>query len=585
MAYYLWQNQVSSYADPCEETENFGDDSSESEEDILSEESHNSDYETSTNSEIDDDEQENATHNRRILQPRARGRPTTILKGRNGFKWHTRSGSRHSDRNSAAELITPAPQHEASNVQKIEELWKLLFNDEMLKIIVDCTNEKIEEVCLTMIRDNKRPRTCYRHYTNVAEISAFIGLLYYSGRWKSNNVPTAHLWDKINGTTFYRCVMSRPRFTFIAQCLRFDVKASREPNDRLAPIRKLWDLFIGNCSRYYKPSKYCTVGKQFLSFQGKCPFRMFIKSKPDKCGIKIITLNDARTSYLIHGVPYLGKIGNSPTKTAEDFFAEVTKPIHGTRRSVTCDDSFTSIPLLINMLKAPYSMEITGTIRKNKREIPAEFLLVDKKPPSTKFAFTSDLTLLSFSPKKYKVVVLASSHLRTTNITGRKSDIVHHYNITKVGTDTFDQLCNSYTTARVTRRWPLRFFFGMLDQAIVNARILHKCSAINRGEDHEIMSPSKCLDEIIQYLVRPYLQERLETLSLRLNIKFAIGGILRREHQMAASEGIRHLDKKIRCRLCPRSRDRKTRQMCPSCHRPMCDEHRILLCLECGGMK
>lgn len=30
-------------------------------------------------------------------------------------------------------------------------------------------------------------------------------------------------------------------------------------------------------------------------------------------------------------------------------------------------------------------------------------------------------------------------------------------------------------------------------------------------------------------------------------------------------------------------KDRKTKMQCPSCHRPMCDEHRIYLCIDCGG--
>jgi hypothetical protein len=195
-------------------------------------------------------------------------------------------------------IIIPAPQGEASNLNKIQNFWELLFNNEMLRIIVDCTNVRIEEVCLEMIRDGKELQTYHQHI-DVTEIKAFIGLLYYSGQWKSNHVDTIDLWDKKSGITFYRCVMPRSRFSFIAGCLRFDVKASRDRNDRLAPIRKLWDIFIGNCSRYYKPSNYCTVNEQLLSFRGRCRFRMYIKSKPDKYGLKIITLNDARTSYLV----------------------------------------------------------------------------------------------------------------------------------------------------------------------------------------------------------------------------------------------------------------------------------------------
>lgn len=49
------------------------------------------------------------------------------------------------------------------------------------------------------------------------------------------------------------------------------------------------------------------MDETLLSFRGKCPFKMYIPSKSDKYGLKIISLCDARTFYFFGGIPYVGK--------------------------------------------------------------------------------------------------------------------------------------------------------------------------------------------------------------------------------------------------------------------------------------
>lgn len=139
----------------------------------------------------------------------------------------------------------------------------------------------------------------YHHHTDVNEIKAYIGLLYYSGMWKQSSVHYERLWDRSNGTTTYRCTMSKARFMFLSSSLRFDDKTTRSATDKFGPIRAVWDIFIRNCQRYYKPHNNCTVDEQLLGFRGRCSFRMYIKSKPDKYGLKIVSLNDACTSYMV----------------------------------------------------------------------------------------------------------------------------------------------------------------------------------------------------------------------------------------------------------------------------------------------
>lgn len=481
----------------------------------------------------------------------------------------------------------PGPAGPAVGLLTIEDLWKELITDEIFEIIVNHTNNKIENVCADMIEREIQLQT-FHHHTDMDEMKAYVGLLYFAGAWKSSNVDVHELWNNEYGITMYRCVMSRSRFTFLSTCLRFDDKSTRNKDDRFAPIREIWTKFIANCQNNYNMSDKITVDEQLLSFRGRCIFRMYMKSKPDKYGLKIITLNDAETSYLYYGIPYLGKtslVDQLPQETIPEYYLrKVTAPIHGSRRTGTCDNWFTSIPVFERFLEEPYCLTFTGTIRKNKREIPAELKLASPTVPDTKFCLSSNknVLLLSHTPKKNKIVLVASTYLKSTQITNGKPNVILHYNGTKGGTDTFDQLCHAYTVTKRTNRWPVRYFYGILDQAAVNARVLLKSAFANLN----ITTPVKandCLRRLSLHLVTPLLYSRLNNPSLRISLRVGIKNILHVNEQNFSDNERPVLDRKMRCSLCARKKDKKTQMQCPSCSRPMCDEHRSYICVECGG--
>ena len=202
------------------------------------------------------------------------------------------------DRQSAAQgEVIPGPSDAVAHLNTVEEYWSYLFSDEIIQIIVDCTNDKIESVCSILVAEDKAES--YHHLTDVVEIRAYLGVLYYAGLWHSSKVSDNRLWDTKNGINFYRCVFSRHRFTFLSSTIRFDKKSTRNPEDRFSPVRNIWGIFIENCKRAYNPSKKLTVDEQLLSFRGRCIFRMYMKAKPDKYGLKLVTLNDAETAYLV----------------------------------------------------------------------------------------------------------------------------------------------------------------------------------------------------------------------------------------------------------------------------------------------
>ena len=202
--------------------------------------------------------------------------------------------------------------------------------------------------------------------------------------------------------------MSEARFSFLITCLRFDDHETREDRrreDKFAPIRTLWDMFIEYCGKLYTPHASLTVDEQLQAFRGKCPFRMYIPNKPAKYGIKIVMICDVESKYMLNGIPYLGKNGTRPLpglNLGHTFTMQMAKKYHHTGRNVTVDNWFTSLPLTLDLLRN-CGMTLLGTIRPNKKEIPAIMKSkVNRTRGSCAFLYTKELTLISYSPPTSK---------------------------------------------------------------------------------------------------------------------------------------------------------------------------------------
>ena len=83
---------------------------------------------------------------------------------------------------------------------------------------------------------------------------------------------------------------------------------------------------------------------------------------------------------------------------------------------------------------------LLGTMKKNKREIPPEFLPTKaRQPGESMFGFQKDKVLLvSFVPKRNKAVILVSSmhDSAVMDEATKKPEIILDYNMTKGGVDT-----------------------------------------------------------------------------------------------------------------------------------------------------
>lgn len=455
---------------------------------------------------------------------------------------------------------------------------ELFFTDEILGKIVDYTNEKIDQ----QRGKYNRPRDAKA--TNLAEIKAVIGLLYLAGVKKSSHVNLRDLWAT-NGLGFelFRCVMSLSRFEFLLTAIRFDSIATRNQRkqvDRLAPVREMFTNLVDNFKKYYSLGHLVTLDEKLEAFRGKCAFRQYIPNKPAKYGVKLFALVDARMSYTSNLEIYAGKQPEGPfqvSNSAKDVTLRMIQPIENSGRNLTTDNWYTSVPLANELLAK--KITLVGTLRKNKGEIPPEF--VARKPiHSSLFGFDDNkMTMVSYTPKLNKNVLLLSSMHDAPTIdesTGeqRKPEIVTFYNSTKGGVDTTDQLCSLYSVSRKTRRWPLVIFFCLMNTVGINSQVIH---ATNHNFEKKIIR-RKFLEEIGLSLVRPFMQIRAQILTLPRELRLSIKKFLPEEEEVAPRE---RPPARGRCNFCPRVQDRKTPYICEECYKFVCKEHMKVFCDDC----
>ncbi|KAL1251031.1 hypothetical protein QQF64_018827 [Cirrhinus molitorella] len=322
----------------------------------------------------------------------------------------------------------------------------------------------------------------------LAELKAFIALLYVRGAYCGKNIDIESFWSKEWGNTFFITTMSRNRFREIMRYLRFDRKETRR-------CRLSTDKFA-------------------LMAEARCRFTQYMPNKPDKFGIKFWLAADVETKYVLNSFPYLGKDDSRPATQSlgESVVLKLVEPFVGKGRNITTDNFFTSIPLANKLLHKNTSM--VGTINKNKRELPPS---VQGRGElfSTKVLKSDKITLTVYQCKPRRNVTILSTqhqHVAISIDNKRKPETVTYYNRTKVGVDVLDQMARQYSVKGGTRRWPVAVFYNLLDLAAINACVLYRSCIENSilRRDFMLQLAQELRAEWMASKVAPYVDVPLD---------------------------------------------------------------------------
>lgn len=400
-----------------EEDESFDfSDESDGEDEIIVQDDH------SSNSELSADEDD--------IQPNVNVSDFEVYFGKNGETfWFSNSLALPTRKTKSKNIIKtlPGPTRIAKSAKTEMDAFLNFFSFEMIDKVAEYTNLYIERKRSV----GKYARDRDYKITNRSEIMALFGILFMLSKNKSNKADANRAW-KTNGTGLMICraAFGINRFRFLLRSLRFDdssTRKDRENTDKLAAIREIYSLINDNFQKNYCLSEFVTIDEMLHPFRGRCSFIQYMPAKPAKYGLKMYALCDARTFYVYSFEIYCGKqkdghfnVSNKPM----DIVKRLVEPIKNSNRNLTTDNYYTSYELTMYLLKN--GLTFTGTIKKNKTEIPPQFLNSSTRDiGSTIFGFQDECTLLSYVPKKKKKLLsycpLCTTRVKLMKILGNQS--------------------------------------------------------------------------------------------------------------------------------------------------------------------
>lgn len=469
---------------------------------------------------------------------------------------------------------SPGVKNIAQSAEKALEIWKLFFSDLVIDIIIKNTNKYVQSITKNYSRErDAKP-------TDKTEIQALLGLLLFAGVRRNGRLHVKDLF-RTDGSSpeIFRLAMNWTRFSFLLKCLCFDDKETRPQRrnfDKLAPIRELFDEVNSAYPKYYSPSAFVTIDEKLEAFRGRCAFRQYIPSKPNKYGLKVNALTDAENFYTLTMEVYVGKQPEGPYHLDTKPLALVDRMcnvISKTGRNVTTDNWFTSIELA-KLLLHKHNLTTVGTIRKNKAAIPPNFLQDKTRAvgPSL-FGFENECTLVSYVPKKGKNVLLISTMHDNANIDPKtnKPNIIITYNSTKGGVDTVDKLCATYNCARGTNRWPMVILYSLMNVSGINAFIIY-----TENNSNSKMVRKKFLETLSFDLLEEQLKRRATCPNLPK--------LMRERLIFVVTMNKKVLQARIEYQVVGhtvRGKNRKTRYNCSNCQKYFCFEHANMICQDC----
>jgi len=261
--------------------------------------------------------------------------------GKDGYVWSQKPKAvrRTPMRNTVKEK--PGPKGIGCQADTPLKSFELFFDDAMITEIVTWTNQKIEN-----LKTNYTSKPGFLYNTSVTEICALIGILLFLGVTKSSKESTASIWAK-DGTGKPICIaaMSQKRFLFLVYCLRFDdsnTRAQRRADDKLAPIRNIYDKFVVPCEANYTPRTGCSIDESLYGFRGMCSLKQYIPNKPSKYGTKIYVLAHSKTFYLVSSKIYTGAGTHEPgLPVPTQAVLDLVPSVSGTSRNITTDNYYT----------------------------------------------------------------------------------------------------------------------------------------------------------------------------------------------------------------------------------------------------
>lgn len=273
------------------------------------------------------------------------------------------------------------PALELGDNPTAEEVFSLLFTDSIVDKIVIYTNIKIAAV------ESKLQHLDSPHYkdTTKDEIKALLGIIIFCAIFKSSYEPMDSLFSpSITKRPIFLGIVTHKRCAILTRNSRFnnrDTREERDMNDRATCISEIFNDLIQNFQNVYLPGAHITIDQTPVPFRDRVMFLVYNPKKLAKYRIKIIGAADSHNAYFYNAYMYTGRGSDEahlderekkfliPTQSV----LHLSKCVYETYRNITCDNWFTPLELVQELLE--HRLTLVETIKKNLKSLQSFYLV------------------------------------------------------------------------------------------------------------------------------------------------------------------------------------------------------------------
>jgi hypothetical protein len=370
------------------------------------------------------------------------------------------------------------------------EIWKMFFDDEMLKLIKDqsqtyATRDKgLTEVVIS-----------------IEDINQFLGIMLISGY---HSLPSERQYWSTQPDLHVPIIaetMTQNRFRLIKQCLHLADNQNLEAGNKVAKVIPLYDVLNRNLQQFGIFHSSLSIDESMVPYFGKHSAKMFIRMKPIRFGYKLWVLAGP------DGFPYAmsiytGRSEKQPLnplgfRVVSQLLDNVKKLSTPSKHSVFFDNFFTSYSLLRQLKEDGF--KATGTIRSNRsggahRDLASDVSL--RKQGRGSYDYRCDGNIYIVKWYDSAVVSLASNwqnHLperRAKRRVGKEvqqvpqPNLISAYNCGMGGVDLLDRLLSQYRPGLRSKKWWWPLFSNAINTTVVAAWRLFCHLHPNGGVSH-----------------------------------------------------------------------------------------------------
>ncbi len=369
------------------------------------------------------------------------------------------------------------PNHANSDVELGPlDFFQLFVSRDTLKSLKKETNRYLAQTLEGKeLKEHSLFKNCSRF--TLCEILNFFAIFFHMCIVKKPQIKDYWSQHPVLRSSFAPSIMSRDRFRQLLSMLHLNNNETfvprgtegHDPLHKLSPF--VSDLRHAFRSVYMPEQKIC-VDEAICPFRGRIRFRIYMRNKPNKWGIKLYELCESSSGYVYDFEIYTAQPGVSNRPT--DVVLRLAEPLFHLEHIIYTDNYYTC-PELAEKL-AENNTHLVGNVRRNRKGMPT--METKLKKGETDFRRKGSMMVLRWQDTR-EVNTLTTIHgtgmvhVKSASQEKDKPTCVQDYICNMGGVDLSDQLISYMPFQRKTCKWWKKLYFHLILMAAVNAHVLH----------------------------------------------------------------------------------------------------------------